>query len=134
MKPDPTTLGYDIYFKLGDSERVRLRTYSAVSWDDAAKEMARRLAAAQELVEWHRKFKYGPLDGCIPCRMNIKRAEQAEAKLAAAQSCPEGWVCVPEEPTKEMMRAFWLKGPYPANPFTLGYKAMLASRPKEKEE
>lgn len=43
---------------------------------------------------------------------------------------PEGWQLVPKEPTREMMRAFWLAGPYPQEPWIEGYKAMLAAAPK----
>lgn len=43
---------------------------------------------------------------------------------------PEGWQLVPKEPTREMMRAFWLAGPYPQEPWAKGYKAMLAAAPK----
>jgi len=52
-----------------------------------------------------------------------------EATAALATIEAQGWVVVPVECTRGMMRAFWLAGPYPEKPFREGYIAMVAARP-----
>lgn len=56
--------------------------------------LARRLEVCEELHK---------LDERI-ISVSAEAADLQNQKLAAAQRCPEGYVCVPEEPTEEMLK------------------------------
>jgi hypothetical protein len=56
--------------------------------------------------------------------------ENRDAAMSKAGGVPDGYALVPKVPTKEMMRAFWLAGPYPAKPWAAGYASMLAAAPQ----
>jgi hypothetical protein len=59
--------------------------------------------------------------------------ELARRLRAAERKCPEGWVCVPREPTTGMSYTFESASGIhiQALSFLSGYKAMLAAVPKE---
>lgn len=57
----------------------------------------------------------------------------AEYERIMQQATPDGWILVPEEPTKEMIDAGWLHFMGSKNPSSKGtYKAMLAAAPQQK--
>ena len=110
---------------------LKVWTEQSLSWQDKAKQTWYKLVEAQDRISLMER------DRCDFAELSHTRHERdiAEAQLATAQKCPEGWVCVPKAPTEEMLHAveFWRDTDRCRNEAVRYYIAMLKAAPQPKE-